>query len=88
MSNQHSEKHCFSPYNPLIFDFVKNGPGVSTRVTEQSTERIVMRKNQDRSELLPGYESRTSSNLAGSRLMGTHTGRERNQTKHPVLTGR
>lgn len=63
---------------------------------EQSTERIVMRKNQDRSELLPGYESRTSLNLAGSRLMGTdtytdtqtHTGRERDQTKHPVLTGR
>lgn len=79
---------------------MKNGPGVSTRVIEQSTERIVMRRNQGRSELLPGYESRTSSNLAGSRLMGTHTqkhtqtqtqthtGRERNQTKHPVLTGR
>lgn len=71
---------------------MKNGPGVSTRVIEQSTEIIVMRENQDRSELLPGYESRTSLNLAGSRLMGTHTqthtGRERNQTKHPVLTGR
>lgn len=52
---------------------MKNGPGVSTRVIEQSTERIVMRENQDRSELLPGYESRTSLNLAGSRLMGTHT---------------
>ena len=63
---------------------------------EQSTERIVMRKNQDRSELLPGYESRTRLNLAGSRLMGTdtytdtqtHIGRDRDQTKHPVLTGR
>lgn len=75
---------------------MKNGPGVSTRVIEQSTEKIVMRKNQGKSELLPGYESRTSSNLAGSRLMGTHThrgggrGRERkkNQTKHSVWAGR
>ena len=61
---------------------MKNGPGVSTRVTEQSTERIVMRKNQDRSELLPGYESRTSSNLAGSRLMGTHTHRNTHRHRH------
>lgn len=77
---------------------MKNGPGVSTRVIEQSTEKIVMRKNPGKSELLPGYESRTSSILAGSRLMGTHThrgggrGRERerekNQTKHSVWAGR
>lgn len=44
---------------------MKNGPGVSTRVLEQSMERTVMRKNQGRSELLPGYESRPSSDLVG-----------------------
>lgn len=44
---------------------MKNGPGVSTRVLEQSMERTVMRKNQGRSELLPGYESRPNSDLVG-----------------------